>query len=159
MRERVRAILIDHDGHLLTIKRIKPGQQPYWVLPGGGVEDTDTCLEDALARELREELGAETAIHALVHVLATTHDRQHFFLARLLHYNLADRSGPELTEPGRGQYLAEHVPLTEAGIGAITLQPPQIAAFLTRSLTAPDGLFTLPDLRLRNPERQPQPAR
>uniref|UniRef100_UPI003F49584A NUDIX domain-containing protein n=1 Tax=Nonomuraea sp. CA-252377 TaxID=3240003 RepID=UPI003F49584A len=159
MRERVRAILVDHEGHLLTIKRIKPGQRPYWVLPGGGVEDTDTSLEDALARELREELGAEAAIHALVHILTTAHDRQYFFLTRLLHHNLADRSGPELTEPGRGQYVPERIPLTEAGIGAITLQPPQSAAFLTRALTAADGLFALSDIRLRDPAGQPSQAR
>ncbi|MFD0480179.1 NUDIX domain-containing protein [Nonomuraea thailandensis] len=123
MRERVRAILVDHEGCLLTIKRIKPGQQPYWEPARRRVENTDTSLEDALARELREELGAEAAIHALVHILTTTHDRQYFFLTRLLHHNPADRSGLELTEPGRGHYVPERIPLTEAGIGAITLRP------------------------------------
>ncbi|SDH37244.1 NUDIX domain-containing protein [Nonomuraea jiangxiensis] len=59
MRERVRAIPVDHEGHLLTIKRIKPEQMPYRVLPGGGVEDSDTSLEAALKSELREEAGLD----------------------------------------------------------------------------------------------------
>ncbi|MFB4272960.1 NUDIX domain-containing protein [Nonomuraea sp. GTA35] len=126
---------------------------PYWVLSVGGVEDSDTSLEDALKRRLREEVGAEAALHALVHVLTTAGDRQFFFLARLPRYNLADRSEPELAGPGRGQYLPERIPLTEAGIGAITLQPPQIAAFLISALTADDGLFALSDLRLHDPTR------
>lgn len=38
MRHRVRALLVTPDHDLLAIKRIRPGQAPYWVLPGGGVE-------------------------------------------------------------------------------------------------------------------------
>jgi 8-oxo-dGTP pyrophosphatase MutT (NUDIX family) len=33
-----------------------PGQDPYWVLPGGGVETAED-LETALVRELREEIA------------------------------------------------------------------------------------------------------
>jgi hypothetical protein len=32
--DRVRALLITPDDDLLTIKRVRPGQGPYWVLPG-----------------------------------------------------------------------------------------------------------------------------
>ena len=51
--DRVRAVLITPDGNLLTIQRIRPGHDRYWVLPGGGVEVGDD-LETTLARELRE---------------------------------------------------------------------------------------------------------
>ncbi|HUY47270.1 MAG TPA: NUDIX domain-containing protein, partial [Streptosporangiaceae bacterium] len=57
MTDRVRALLITPDDDLLTIQRIRPGQDPYWVLPGGGVEPGED-LETALARELREEIAA-----------------------------------------------------------------------------------------------------
>lgn len=66
MTARVRALLITQDGALLTIRRTRPGQEPCWVLPGGGVEDGEN-LETALARELREELAATADIHGLVY--------------------------------------------------------------------------------------------
>ena len=37
MTGRVRALLITPADELLAIQRIRPGQDPYWVLPGGGV--------------------------------------------------------------------------------------------------------------------------
>jgi len=54
---RVRALLVTRDGDLLTIRRTRPGLEPYWVLPGGGVDDGEN-LETALARELHEEIAA-----------------------------------------------------------------------------------------------------
>ena len=50
MTNRVRALLITPQGDLITIRRDRPDQDPYWVLPGG-VEDGEN-LEAALAREL-----------------------------------------------------------------------------------------------------------
>ena len=65
MTDRVRALLVTPDHDLLTIKRIRPGQAPYWVLPGGGVEAGED-LETALARELREEIAATADVHSLL---------------------------------------------------------------------------------------------
>jgi ADP-ribose pyrophosphatase YjhB (NUDIX family) len=69
MTDRVRGLLITPDGDLLTIRRIRPGEDPYWVLPGGGVEDGED-LEAALARDLREEAAATAEIHSLLHILS-----------------------------------------------------------------------------------------
>lgn len=52
MTDRVRALLVRSGHDLLVIQRIRPGQDPYWVLPGGGVEAGEN-LETALVRELR----------------------------------------------------------------------------------------------------------
>ena len=111
--QRVRAILLTGKGSLLLIKRIKPhkNEAPYWVAPGGGVELEDTDLEAALARELPEELGAEVDVlekgFVLRHEVAGKRLEEHFFICRLLGYDLSLRSGPEFDEPARGQYLPD----------------------------------------------------
>jgi len=102
---RVRALLITPDGGLMTIRRVRPGQDPYWVLPGGGVENGEG-LEAALERELREEVAADAEIHSLIYILEHGGDRQYFYLARARSWSASagDRSGPEFTDPTRGEY-------------------------------------------------------
>ena len=53
MTDRVRALLVTSGHYLLAVQQIRPGQDPYWVLPGGGVEAGED-LETALARELQK---------------------------------------------------------------------------------------------------------
>jgi 8-oxo-dGTP pyrophosphatase MutT (NUDIX family) len=148
MSDRVRAILITPDRRLVTIKRIKPGRPPYWVLPGGGVEPGDPTLEDALHREIREELGGTADIHALVTVIDHGADRHYFYLGDLRHHDVTRRSGPEFTDPGRGQYILDLIPLTTTGLAGVTLAPPQITQLLTHSIATGTDLRDLPDLRI-----------
>jgi ADP-ribose pyrophosphatase YjhB (NUDIX family) len=149
MSTRVRAVLITPGGELLTIRRIRPGQAPYSVLPGGGVEDGEN-LETALARELWEEFAGTADIHSLLCVLDQDGARQNIFLgrARSWSFDAADRSGPEFTDPGRGEYQLQLVPLTVEAIGRIDLKPEDLAQFLASHLRAGTDLFTLPDLRI-----------
>lgn len=58
VKRTARAILLDDD-EMILIKRTKPGREPYWITPGGGVEAGDATVVDALHRELDEELGAK----------------------------------------------------------------------------------------------------
>lgn len=74
-RRRARGIVIDDEGRLLVIKRTKPGQEPYWTLPGGGVDGCDATVEDALRRELAEELGATADIIWQVFLSSDPHRR------------------------------------------------------------------------------------
>jgi 8-oxo-dGTP pyrophosphatase MutT (NUDIX family) len=142
MTERVRAVATTRDGELVTIKRIKPGSEPYWVLPGGGIDPGDATPEAALARELAEELGATADIGARIATIARQRpgavDREHFYLAHLHDYDLSQRHGPEFTDPGRGQYLLDLVPLTPAGLASITLLPTSIADLIAASVRAGD---------------------
>jgi 8-oxo-dGTP pyrophosphatase MutT (NUDIX family) len=147
VKERVRAVLITPDQHLLAIRRTRPGQPAYWVLPGGGVEDSDPDRESALQRELREELAATADIHGLLHIVERAAERQYIYLARVHTWTFADRTGPEFTDHTRGDYRLDQIPVTATGIRAVEFKPDEIADFLTHYLGAGTDLFTLPDLR------------
>jgi ADP-ribose pyrophosphatase YjhB (NUDIX family) len=131
MTDRVRGLLITPDGDLLTIQRIRPGQDPYWVLPGGHVKSGED-LETALARELREELAATAEVHGLLHILDRGDDRQYFYLARAQAWSAepGDRSGPEFTDPERGEYHLQPINLTVPALTTISLKPGSVARFL-----------------------------
>jgi ADP-ribose pyrophosphatase YjhB (NUDIX family) len=150
----VRALLITPDGDLVTIQRVRPGQDPYWVLPGGGVEAGEN-LEPALARELREEIAATADIHSLIYILDHGGDRQYFYLARLRSWSAkaADRTGPEFTDPTRGEYHLQLIPLTLGTVAGIDLKPDALAQFLVSHLREGTDLFVLPDLRASQPTR------
>jgi ADP-ribose pyrophosphatase YjhB (NUDIX family) len=152
MTDRVRALLVTPDGSLLTIRRVRPGQDPYSVLPGGGVEPGET-LETALARELQEEVTADAGIHSLLDILDQDGDRQYIYLARASTWSAdaSDRTGPEFTDPGRGEYDLQLLPLTAAAVAGINLKPDALARFLLSHLRKGTDLFTLPDLRASQP--------
>lgn len=144
MKERVRAILITPGGNLLTIKRVRPQVEPYWVLPGGGVEPDDASLETALHREIREELAGDATVYSLVHIEEQDGERQYFYLARIRRWDPARRSGPEFADPARGEYIVEEVPLTPAALARIALKPEPVAELLAQYASE---LFQLRDLR------------
>jgi ADP-ribose pyrophosphatase YjhB (NUDIX family) len=152
--DRVRALLITPDDDLLTIQRMRARQDPYWVLPGGGVEAGED-LQTALARELREELAATADVHSLLHVIERGGERQYFYLARARTWSpdAGDRSGPEFTNPARGQYRLQAIPLTVRALAAIDLKPAPLAELLLGHLRAGTDLFALPDLRASMADR------
>jgi 8-oxo-dGTP diphosphatase len=57
--------VIVNDGRVLLLMRKKPPEEGFWSLPGGRVEFMER-VEDAVVRELREELGIETEIESLL---------------------------------------------------------------------------------------------
>lgn len=148
-RERVRAILVTPNNTMLVIKRVRPGINPYWVVPGGGVEPTDPDREAALEREVREEIGGEIDVMSLLHLLESQDEQHYFYLATIKRWSFEDRTGPEFADDSRGEYLLEEVPLTLDGIASIDLKPGAIGDFLKNVLRTKDGLFAQPDLRQR----------
>jgi 8-oxo-dGTP pyrophosphatase MutT (NUDIX family) len=158
VRDRVRAILITPNGELLTIRRERPGMDVYWVLPGGGVEPADASPEDALRREIREELAADITIDRLTHVLEEAGERQLFYLARVNTWSSADRTGPEFSDPTRGSYHIDTIPLTVDALAATTLKPVAVADVLVEHLRHGRDLFALPDLRTDTPAHDKRDA-
>jgi len=128
---RVRAMLTDADGRLVLIKRTRPGQRPYWTLPGGGVEPADASPEHALRRELREELGAETVIGDVVHERPLDSIRTEiFYAADLLSFEPPLCEGPELGVPSRGQHQVERVHRSD--VASLDLRPAELKDIMHR---------------------------
>lgn len=133
-RRAARAILIDDLGRLVLIKRVKPGQAPYWTAPGGGVEDGDASVEAALYRELAEELGAKATNASQVFLFSSPSDAgvaiQHFFVVRLTGMDESARNGPEFEDPARGGYELDRVDLRGDDLATIDLKPAALKEFI-----------------------------
>ncbi len=139
--QRVRAILLTPDQKILFIKRIKPHKPtPYWVAPGGGVEEDDPSLYAALHRELQEELGARAEVlqygFVLRHTKADKYLEEHFFICRLLHLDLDERSGPEFDDPTRGEYIPDVVPLNRSAIRQLNIRTVELRDYLLENIEA-----------------------
>lgn len=139
---------------LILIKRTKPGREPYWITPGGGVEPgVDATVVDGLHREVDEELGAKVTdvvpafVDTVPHTTASGETGvkvQHFFVCRLASMDLTRRHGPEVEEPC-GEYEFVRVPFTREGIASVGLVPPALSGYLDKNI---EGVLALlaPDL-------------
>ncbi|MFE3765411.1 NUDIX domain-containing protein [Streptomyces sp. NPDC059104] len=136
MKERVRAVLVTADDTMLVIRRTKPGIPEYWVLPGGGVEPGDESREAALHREIHEEIAGKAHIIRLLHTTESEGERQLFYLARIATWSFEDRTGPEFSAEGRGEYMLEEIPLTVEALDGINLKPDEIAHVLRGTMEA-----------------------
>ncbi|MEU3193663.1 NUDIX domain-containing protein [Streptomyces sp. NPDC006992] len=136
MMERVRAVLVTADNTTLVIRRTRPGIPAYWVLPGGGVEPGDESREAALHREIHEEIAGKADIIRLLHTMESDHERQLFYLGRVSTWSFDDRTGPEFSAEGRGEYALEEIPLTMEGLDGIDLKPEEVAHVLRGALNA-----------------------
>jgi ADP-ribose pyrophosphatase YjhB (NUDIX family) len=136
MNERVRAIIIDR-GKLILIRRKKPNET-YWVLPGGGVETNETH-EQALRRELMEELGADCQINELVMELPiykseTQGQIEFFYKATIIGGRIGTGQGPEFQDTGA--YKGEHI-VEEVGIDnlhSLDLKPVEAKNMIIKEL-------------------------
>ncbi|MEU6709728.1 NUDIX hydrolase [Streptomyces wuyuanensis] len=136
MIERVRAVLVTADDTMLVIRRTRPGIPEYWVLPGGGVEPGDESREAALHREIHEEIAGKADIIRLLHTMESDDERQLFYLARIATWSFDDRTGPEFSAEGRGEYALEEIPLTMEGLDGLELKPEEIAHVLRGAISA-----------------------
>jgi 8-oxo-dGTP diphosphatase len=67
-RHRISAgALVEHEGRLLMVRHVIPGQYDFWVAPGGGVKDSES-YEEAAAREVLEETGLAVRIGRLAYI-------------------------------------------------------------------------------------------
>ncbi|WP_432252658.1 NUDIX domain-containing protein [Streptomyces sp. HNM1019] len=160
VKRTARAILLEGDEgetepRMILIKRTKPGQEPYWITPGGGMEPEDSTVVEALYREVDEELGAKVTDVVPAFVDTVPHPDegaegaggggsagvkvQHFFVCRLASMDLTRRHGPEVDEPC-GEYEVVSVPFTREGIASVGVVPPSLRAYLDANI---EGVLAL----------------
>ncbi|UGY92525.1 NUDIX domain-containing protein [Streptomyces gobiensis] len=157
VKRTARAILLDSDAagspEMILIKRTKPGHEPYWITPGGGVEPADETVIAALHREVDEELGAKVTdvvpafvdtVHGSPYQPAHGVTVQHFFVCRLASMDLTRRHGPEVDEP-LGEYEIVRIPFTRAGVTSVEVVPPALRAYLSENIEGIQALLA-PDL-------------
>lgn len=93
---RVAAILLQ-DGQIALMRREKLGRL-YYVFPGGGQEDGETG-EQAVAREVEEELGLLVAAGRLVAQTWFRGREQRYYLCNVTGGQFGSGQGPEFTRP------------------------------------------------------------
>jgi len=114
------AALIDPDGRVLMATR-PPGRSMagLWEFPGGKVGPDETP-EQALVRELAEELGVDTAESCLAPIGFASHDYDHFHLLMPLYAVRVWQGAPI---PHEGQRLAW---LRPGGMAELPMPPADI---------------------------------
>ena len=148
VKRTARALVLDGD-RLILIKRTKPGLAPYWITPGGGVEDDDASIVAAMHREVDEELGAKVSDVVPAFVDTTEHIAddgshgvkiQYFFVCRLESMDLDRRHGPEVDEPC-GEYEVVRVPFSRMGIASVGIVPLTLRHYLDANIEGVLGLL------------------
>lgn len=79
MQKRATAVIIK-DGKILLMHRIKNGRE-YFVFPGGGVKENET-VQQALTREIKEELSLDIKIGKLLFEIENQGRQESYFLIK-----------------------------------------------------------------------------
>ena len=61
-------VALERDAQILCVLHAKPDQEPFWCLPGGNVDSTES-LTDAACRELHEEVGVTVDLDGALLIL------------------------------------------------------------------------------------------
>jgi mutator protein MutT len=133
MRVRAVAILIEDD-KLAVIERHRAGRH-YYTFPGGGVDAGET-VEQAVVREVEEELGLRVAVERKVADVWFHGNRQEYFLVQRISGEFGTGTGEEYTraapdDPNVGTYLPQMMPI--AGLLIHPILPVEMAELILKS--------------------------
>jgi len=79
MSKRVVGIIIK-DNRILLMRRVRDGRE-YFVFPGGGVEENES-IEEAIIREIQEELSINAKIEKLLFEIENQGRREYYYLIK-----------------------------------------------------------------------------
>ena len=122
-----------HDGHVLTHKS---RAEDFSALPGGRVEIMESS-EDALHREMREELGIDIRVERLLWVMENLYEYQGHYGHELgLYYLMTLDGAAEFYDISRTFRCLDAPDLTLqwlplAGLSSVELLPPMLAKRLS----------------------------
>ena len=143
MRTRAAAILIQNNS-IALIERHRAGRH-YFSFPGGGVDEGETP-EQAVAREVHEELGLHVRVIRQVAEYWYRGNRQVHFLVEQTGGEFGTGAGYEFSgnyDALRGTFLALWMPVSD--VLTQPVQPREIAELMSESLTSgwPNGITVI----------------
>ena len=112
MRIRAVAILIE-DEKVALIERHRQGRH-YFSFPGGGVDEGET-VEQAVVREVEEELGLQISVERKLADIWFRGNRQEYFLVKRISGEFGTGTGEEYESysPENGTYLPMLMPIAD----------------------------------------------
>ncbi len=133
---RIRALIIE-EGKILLFRRIRPDRPaPYYVTPGGGMEEYDRSEHEAILRELKEELGVESGdVGRKVFELIDDKGRTHIiYECRIGKGQFEKRTGKEFEDPQKGTYEIMWIPQDQ--VAQLDIRPAKLKDFLVQKYGA-----------------------
>jgi 8-oxo-dGTP diphosphatase len=124
------AVVLVQGGCVALIRRERTGEPPYYLFPGGGVEEGETPAA-AARREAQEELGLEVRLDGLLAVVLFRGRLQHFYRATAVGGRFGAGTGAEMTaEPQspRGSHTPVWLPV--ADLPQLPVRPAALARAL-----------------------------
>jgi 8-oxo-dGTP diphosphatase len=126
------AAFILHGNEIALIKRRREGRL-YYVFPGGQVEEKESP-EQAVVREIEEELGLKVDVDRLLVKVSHRGKFQYYYLTHIIGGKFGTGAGPEmqgLYPPERGSYHPVWMPL--ANILKENVVPREVAEIVANS--------------------------
>lgn len=137
--------IFQHDGKLLVFEGYDPVKDETFYRPlGGGIEFGETGAQ-AMAREIREELGAEVTKVRYLGVSENIfigdgkdgHEIVLLYAAELIDAALYEQAEFEVVEPSDATFRAVWMPLSDFADGRTPLYPEGLIAILGGASHAP----------------------
>lgn len=125
------AAILFNQGKIALIERHRP-RRHYFVLPGGGIETGETP-EQAVVREVREELGLEVAVERLIALRRLHGMLEYYFLVQATGGQFGTGDGPEMgsrADTEEGSFTPIWMSLAETA--RYTVHPQALIAWLAQ---------------------------